>query len=96
MTVPAFPADTLREAIRAGDWDTASGLIDQHHHDLAQALAAREITGTDASAAWTGLLLAQRAMLAELRDARDGVAATLARLGSDQRGVRAYLQRAGP
>lgn len=94
MSVPALPVTELREAIQAGDWDAASDLIGQHHNELADALAARDRgISSGPPAEWVELLVAQRAMLEELRCARDTAADALARLGSNRRGARAYLQQ---
>jgi hypothetical protein len=96
VSVPVLPVVELREAIEAGDWHAASNLIGEHHSELIEALALRDATNDPAAsppAAWVELLLAQRAMLAELRDARDAAARKLAQLGHDRRGARAYLQQ---
>lgn len=94
MSVPALPVAPLRAAIASGDWTLASQLLDQHHHATSVALAAR---GHDAPAGepaeWVELLVAQRAMLEEIRTARDAAERALAELGQQHRGARAYLQQ---
>ncbi len=94
MSVPQLPTAQLRAAIEMADWATASQLLDQHHHETTRALGARaEWASDDAPADWVELLVAQRAMLEEIRVARDATEQALAELGQQHRGARAYLQQ---
>lgn len=89
--VPHLPAAEIRHAIEAGDWPRATELLALHQHELAEALAATDLSSV-ACEPWFDLLLAQRALLAELRDARNRVAEALARLTEDHRRARAWLR----
>ncbi len=91
MSVPVLPVADLRAAIEAGDFSAADHLIAAHHRALVAALATTDLSA-GAHPAWDDLLHTQRAMLAELRSARDDSAREMARLGNDHRGARAYLQ----
>ena len=91
VTVPYLPADEIRNAIEAGDWPRAAELLAGHQRELAQALALLD-PSTLVREPWRDLLLAQRALLAELHTARDAVAEVLARLTEDHRGARAWLR----
>lgn len=94
MSVPLLPAAQLRVAIETGDWATASQLLDRHHQETTRALTARaQGMSDDAPAEWVELLVAQRAMLEEIRSARDTAERALAGLGQQHRGARAYLQQ---
>lgn len=89
--VPSLPAAQVRAAIDASDWPLATALLGEHQRALIQALA-----GVDLAAGprepWLDLLLAQRALLEELRVARDRVEASLTRLNQDYRGARGWLR----
>lgn len=94
MSVPTVPTAQLRAAIEAADWAAASQLLDHHHQETTRALAARAQGTTDvAPAEWVELLVAQRAMLEEIRKARDAAERALSGLGQQHRGARAYLQQ---
>ena len=85
--IPALPADAIRSALDAGDWDAAAALMREHEVELRKAIATE---GGDRSAL-LALLHAQQAFLAELTATRDETAAAMGRLGRDKRGVQAYL-----
>lgn len=89
--VPHLPAAEIRDAIEAGDWSRATELLAMHQSDLAETLAATDLS-TTAREPWFDLLLAQRALLAELRDARNRVAEAMERLTGDHRRARAWLR----
>lgn len=89
--IPSLPAVEIRTAIEASDWPQATTLLAEHQRVLAEALAAVDLASTSHEP-WLDLLLAQRALLAELRVARDEVGASLARLSQDHRGARAWLR----
>lgn len=89
--VPSLPAAEVRAAIEAHDWPLATDLLGEHQRALTQALAAIDLASTPREP-WLDLLIAQRALLEELRLARDGVEASLARLNQDHRGARAWLR----
>lgn len=90
--IPLLPADEVRAAISAEDWELASGLLQAHDGRVVAALSGVDFT-TEPRAPWVDLLAAQRALAAELLAARDEVARALGKLGQDQRGARAW-QRA--
>lgn len=89
--VPRLPATEIRQAIEDGDWPLAAGLLASHQQELAQALAGLD-RPLQAREPWLDLLLAQRALLAELHSARNRVGDALARLADDHRGARAWLK----
>lgn len=89
--VPALPAQEIRLAIEADDWDRATTLLFEHQHALAQALAAVDLR-VEPREPWLELLLAQRALMAELHAARNRVEAALHQLNQDHRGARAWLR----
>ena len=89
--VPLLPAADIRAAIDANDWPLATALLGEHQRALVEALAAVDLASTPREP-WLNLLLAQRAMLEELRVARDSVEASLTRLNQDHRGARAWLR----
>jgi hypothetical protein len=89
--VPHLPAAEIRDAIEAGDWPRATALLATHQRELAGTLAATDLSSV-ACEPWFDLLLAQRALLAELRDARTRVAEALQRLTEDHRRARAWLR----
>lgn len=91
MMVPRLPADEIRNAIEVGDWPRATELLAMHQHELADALASLD-RSTATPGPWLDLLLAQRALLAEIHIARDKVAHALMRLTEDHRGARAWLR----
>jgi hypothetical protein len=89
--IPALPADGVRAAIAAEDWDLASELLQAHEGAVVAALAGIDLD-TAPRAPWLELLAAQRALAAELVAAREDVAHALARLGQDQRAARAWMR----
>ena len=89
--VPGLPAAEIRAAIDAGDWPRATELLGEHQRALTQALAAVDLAANPREP-WLDLLVAQRALLLELRIARDQVGASLSRLNQDHRGARAWLR----
>ena len=89
--VPVLPTTQVRDAIAADDWTLASCLLGQHQQALAAALAKIDLA-TESLAPWRELLLAQRTLQDEIREARDRAAQALAKLGHDQRGARAWLR----
>jgi len=88
---PHLPAAEIRHAIETGDWPRATELLAVHQSELAEALATTDLS-TTAREPWFDLLLAQRALLAELREARNRVAEALERLAEDHRRARAWLR----
>ena len=91
VVVPALPAAEVRVAIEAHDWPLATALLGEHQRLLTQSLAAVDLASTPREP-WLDLLVAQRALLLEVRIARDLVGASLARLNHDHRGARAWLR----
>lgn len=89
--VPHLPAAEIRSAIEAGDWPRATALLAMHQGELAETLAATDLS-TAAREPWFDLLIAQRALLGELRDARNRVTEALGRLTEDHRRARAWLR----
>lgn len=90
MTV-GLPTDAIRTCIANSDFDGAHALLVEHEN----ALRATFENGTDAEKgcreSWLDLLAAQRALIEELRDARDEAQRTLERMGRDGRAIKAYL-----
>ncbi|MFD0738998.1 hypothetical protein ACFQZQ_06855 [Lysobacter koreensis] len=91
LMIPVLPVAQIRAAIEAHDWALATDLLGEHQRALAAALAATDLTSTPHEP-WLDLLLAQRALLGELRVARDRVGTALARLSQEHRGARAWLR----
>jgi len=89
--VPDLPAAEIRAAIDTSDWPQATALLAEHQRALAEALAAKDLASMPREP-WVDLLLAQRALLGELRIARDRVEGSLNRLNQDHRGARAWLR----
>lgn len=89
--VPHLPAEEIREAIAQCDWPRATALLARHQHELVTALEGID-RATMSREPWLDLLLAQRALLAELRHARNEVTDALERLSADHRGARAWLR----
>ena len=89
--VPHLPAAEIRHAIEAGDWPRATELLAMHQSALAETLATTALSSV-AREPWCELLIAQRALLAVLREARERVAEALARLTEDHRRARAWLR----
>ncbi|HEY5612811.1 MAG TPA: hypothetical protein VIK70_04380 [Lysobacter sp.] len=89
--VPGLPVAEIRAAIEASDWPLATGLLGEHQRALTKALAAMDLASMPREP-WLDLLLAQRALLGELRIARDQVEGSLTRLNQDHRGARAWLR----
>lgn len=89
--IPNLPTAQIRTAIDASDWSHATALLADHQRALAEALAAADLSTTPHEP-WLDLLFAQRALLGELRVARDEVEVALTRLGQDHRGARAWLR----
>lgn len=89
--VPALPAAKIRAALDASDWPQATALLDGHQAALAAAVAGVDFASTPHEP-WQQLLLAQRALIEEMRVARDAVSASLAQLDHDHRGARAWLR----
>ena len=90
--IPALPVTAIRQAVADGEWDTVDALLSQHEAELRAAGADGSIAETRCRESWIELLGAQRAMIEELRAARDEAGAALERLGRDRRGVTAYLK----
>jgi hypothetical protein len=88
---PALPADEVRAAIAADDWSLAGTLLAQHHEQLT-AIVRESGSPLRNDSLWLDLLRQQNALLDELREARDGVEAAIARLNSDRRGANAWLR----
>lgn len=91
----ALPVDAIRQAIRDGDWDAAHALLAEHEAALRNAFEGGSAAETACRASWLELLAAQRAMIDELRGARDEASRALDRMGRDRRGMAAYLEDAG-
>lgn len=89
--IPSLPAVEIRTAIEASDWPQATTLLAEHQRALAEALAAVDLATTPREP-WLDLLLAQRALLGELRVARDLVGVSLTRLNQNHCGARAWLR----
>ena len=89
--IPALPAEEIRRALEDGDWPQAAELLAMHQHELSSALSQVDWSSVDRGP-WMDLLLAQRALLGELQDARSRVSTALARLNEDHRGARAWLR----
>lgn len=91
VMIPSLPSAQIRAAIEASDWPQASALLGEHQRALAEALATVDLATTPREP-WLELLLAQRALMEELRVARDAVEAALTQLNQDHRGARAWLR----
>lgn len=89
--IPSLPTEEIRSAIAANDWPRATSLLATHQRELAQAWAGLDHSIIEREP-WLDLLLAQRALLAELRIARGQVADALTQLSEDHRGARAWLR----
>lgn len=89
--VPHLPADAVRAAIGAEDWDTAAALLESHHGEIVFALSKVDLK-VSARQPWLDLLAAHDGLIGELRDARDAASAELARLGQGRRGANAWLR----
>lgn len=89
--IPSLPTEQIHAAIEASDWPQATTLLAAHQRELTEALAAVDLATTPREP-WLNLLLAQRALLDELRVARDNVESALTRLSRDHRGARAWLR----
>ena len=90
-----LPVEAIREALGAGDWDAAHALIEAHEAQLRAAFEDGSAAEKGCREAWLDLLAAQRALIDELRAARDDSSRALERMGRDRRAVSAYLQDAG-
>lgn len=88
---PVLPVDEVRAAIAGDDWSLAGTLLAQHHVQLA-AIVREAGSPLRNDSLWLDLLRQQHALLDELREARDGAEAALARLHSDRRGANAWLR----
>lgn len=89
--IPNLPTAEIHAAIEACDWPHAATLLATHQREVTEALAAADLATTPREP-WLNLLHAQRALLDELRLARDDVESAMARLGRDHRGARAWLR----
>ncbi len=89
--VPELPADAVRAAIAAEDWDTAASLLESHHGEIVLALAKVDLKVV-ARQPWLDLLAAHGVLIEELRAARDAASEELARLGHGRRGANAWLR----
>lgn len=89
---PALPVAAIRAAVAANDWDTADALLTQHEAELRASCADGSPAELRCRESWVELLAAQRALVEELRTARDEAGRALDRLGRDRRGMAAYLQ----
>lgn len=87
--IPALPADQVRAAIAADDWELAGALLREHDAAVAAACAAPDFVHAPREAL-EALLDAQRALADEIRAARDETLRLLEKLGQDQRGARAW------
>lgn len=94
MTIE-LPTGAIREAISASDWDRAHALLEQHEIELRAALADGSAAEAGCRQSWLDLLGAQRALIEELRAARDEAGRALDRMGRDRRGMAAYRQDGG-
>lgn len=92
MSVPALPAQAIRDRIAADDFEGASALLGAHEAALRDAFELEPDAAKSCRDAWLDLLAAQRALVEELRTARDEAGRALDRLGRERRGVAAYLQ----
>ena len=90
-----LPTEALREAIAAGDWDRAHALLEHHEAGLRAALESGSAAESGGRPSWIDLLAAQRALIDELRGARDEAGRALDRLGRDRRGMAAYQRDGG-
>ncbi len=88
---PVLPVDEVRAAIAADDWALADALLARHHEQVAAVVRESESPLRN-DALWLDLLRRQNALLGELREARDGAGAGLARLQADRRGANAWLR----
>jgi hypothetical protein len=90
--IPALPVEAIRAAIAADDWAAAEALMAEHEAALRGACTPDSLGEAGCRDAWLQLLGAQRALMEELRTARDEAGRALDRLSRDRRGVAAYLQ----
>lgn len=89
--IPSLPTSQVHAAIEASDWPQATALLAEHQRALGEALAAVDLSAMPHEP-WRDLLLAQRALLDELRLARDAVGVELTRLNQNHRGAHAWLR----
>lgn len=92
MSVPALPAQAIRDCIAADDFNGAAALLADHEAALRTAFEGEPDVAKSCRDAWLDLLAAQRGLVEELRTARDEAGRALDRLGRERRGVAAYLQ----
>lgn len=95
MTAPSLPTDAIRACIAANDYEAADALLSGHEAALRAAFGRGSNAERGCREAWLELLTAQRALIEELRTARDEAARSLERMGRDRRAVNAYLRDAG-
>lgn len=91
----ALPADAIRAAVAASDWDAADALMAAHEAELRAAIATGAAVDSDRRGALLELLSAQRGLVEELRQARDEAGRELDRFARERRGVAAYRQGGG-
>ncbi len=94
VDIPKLPAAQVRAAIEAHDWSLATALLGEHQRLLTQAPPAAVAVALSPTPRerWLDLLVAQRALLLEVRIARDLLGASLARLNQDHRDARTWLR----
>ena len=95
IETPALPVAAIRACIAANDFDGANALLAEHEAQLRGAFENGSAAEKGCRDSWLELLAAQRALIEELRNARDEAARALDRMGRDRRAVNAYLQDAG-
>lgn len=91
----ALPVDAIRSAVAASDWDAAHALLTEHEAQLRASLTDGAGADERSRAALAELLAAQRALIDELRAARDEAGRALERSSHERRGLDAYAKASG-
>lgn len=86
---PVLPVAAIRQALDAGELETAVDLIARHEREVRTALGNASVTIHDYPG-WQALLVEQRALLEQLQGARSEASEALQRLQGSRRGVHAY------
>lgn len=87
-----LPVEAIRAALAASDWEAAHALLGEHEAELRALLDGGDAAVERNREALLELLGAQRAMIEELRTARDEAGRSLEQLGDGRRGIAAYAR----
>lgn len=92
--IPELPADAIRRALDAGEWNLAVEMLGEHERAVRETMAVQGADGGNRRG-WLALLSAQRALLEQLQGARSETGRSLKRLNKNGHGARAYLASGG-